>query len=133
MPRITEPTLRSLLTSQRLSSLHLHSVAAFTDQLVFALLQEGRLAFLEALVVQHCSGITAVAISLLLATSSPLTTLACWGCSLTEEEKEAVTKASTEANLNLTIDWKGRDTVEEVMDDLPDLEDMEEILAQLLH
>ena len=108
-------------------------MAAFTDQLVFALLQEGRLAFLESLVVQHCPGLTAVGISLLLATSSPLTTLACWGCSLAEEEKEAVTRASREANLNLNIDWKGRDTVEEVMDDMPDLEDMEEILAQLLH
>ena len=100
-----------------------------------------------------------VGITLLLASPSPLASLACWGCELTSEEKEAVVKvfaafsflllfhtiyscqASSEANLDLTLDWRGRDVAEEELLeelpdldlDLPDLEDMEHLLAQLIH
>ena len=100
-----------------------------------------------------------VGITLLLASPSPLANLACWGCELTSEEKEAVVKvfatflfqlvfnsvsscqASSEANLDLTLDWRGRDVAEEELLeelpdldlDLPDLEDMEHLLAQLIH
>ena len=83
------------------------------------------------------------------ASRSPLASLACWACELTSEEKEAVVKviatlqflqsfysvyscqASSEANLDLTHDWRGREEelLEELMPDfdfdLPDLKDME--------
>ena len=50
-------------------------------------------------------------------------------------------QASSEANLDLTLDWRGRDVAEEELLeelpdldlDLPDLEDMEHLLEQLLH
>ena len=50
-------------------------------------------------------------------------------------------QASFEANLDLTLDWRGRDVAEEELLeelpdldlDLPDLEDMEHLLAQLIH
>ena len=50
-------------------------------------------------------------------------------------------QASSEANLDLTLDWRGRDVAEEELLeelpdldlDLPDLEDMEHLLAQLIH
>ena len=45
-----------------------------------------------------------------------------------------LSKAAAEANLDLSFDWRGRDVVEEeLLEELPDLEDMEELLAQLIH
>jgi len=70
----------------------------------------------------------------LLASPSPLTGLACWGCPITEEERAAIIEAASEANLDLSFDWRGRDVAEEeLLEELPDLEDMEELLAQLIH
>ena len=43
-------------------------------------------------------------------------------------------KAASEANLDLSFDWRGRDVAEEeLLEELPDLEDMEDLLAQLIH
>ena len=43
-------------------------------------------------------------------------------------------KAACEANLDLSFDWRGRDVAEEeLLEELPDLEDMEDLLAQLIH
>jgi len=132
--RITESTLRSLLTSPRISNLQLTSVAAFTDNFLFTMLQAGRLSCLREASFQHLPGLSAVGISLLLASPSPLASLASWGCPLTDQEREAVVKAASEANLDLSFDWRGRDVAEEeLLEELPDLEDMEDLLAQLIH
>ena len=43
-------------------------------------------------------------------------------------------KAASDANLDLILDWRGRDVAEEeLLEELPDLEDMEDLLAQLIH
>ena len=128
--RVTETTLRSLLSSPPLSSLHLHSLPCLSDQLLLSLLQAGRLSCLSSATLQYCPNLSAVGLSLLLASPSPLSSLYCWQCGLREEEREAVSEAVMEARLDLSLDWSRRGATgeEEAVDphrDLPDLEEMD--------
>merc|ERR1712080_2885 len=78
--RITDQSLRQLLTSQRLRAIHLHSVPSFSDHLLFSILQVGAQGNLEQLRLQQCNSISVTGLSLLLSCPSPLSRLSCWGC-----------------------------------------------------
>jgi len=133
--RITEPTLRLLLASRRLTAVNLHSVNSFNDQFIFSVLQAGYLSILQQLILQECSCISAGGILLLLSSPGPLSSLSCWGCSLLgDKERRVLEHRVQEENLQLSLDWRARGLLDvEDMEDIPDLEeDREDLLALLI-
>jgi len=104
--RITEATLRLLLTSRYLSQLTLQAVDTLTDQFLTSLLQANPMDHLHTLVLQQCHSISPVILNVLVGLVSPLSSLTLASCGMVEEEdRDKLEQMVWEHNMELELKW----------------------------
>jgi len=119
--RITEETLRLLLVSHSLKTIHFQFIATITDQFLLSIIQDNPLDHLHQITVQQCHNITINSLTLLLSCASQLANLSCWSCAMVgEASRDQILQIVKEDNLDLQFQWYSSRLVP-IPDDLEEL------------
>eukprot|EP00092_Neocalanus_flemingeri_P026650 GFUD01028891.1.p1 GENE.GFUD01028891.1~~GFUD01028891.1.p1 ORF type:complete len:531 (+),score=132.72 GFUD01028891.1:105-1697(+) len=119
--RITEETLRLLLASQSLQTIHFQFIASISDQFLLSIIQDNPLDNLDQFILQQCHNITVNTLTLLLSCAAQLATLSCWSCAMVgEASRDQIGQIIKEDNLDVHFQWYSSRLVP-IPDDLEEL------------
>lgn len=119
--RITDETLRLLLASHYLRTVHFQFITTITDQFLLSIVQDNPLDLLDQITLQQCHNITINSLTLLLSCAAQLATLSCWSCAMVGEAAEdQIVNILREDNLDVQFHWYSSRLVP-IPDDLEEL------------
>jgi len=119
--RITEETLRLLLVSHYLHTIHLQFITTITDQFLLSVVQDNPLDHLHSITLQQCHNITINSLRLLLSCAPELGVLSCWSCAMVgEASRDQILTIVKEDNLDMQFQWYSSRLVP-IPDDLEEL------------